>query len=107
MLLLDSLHQTGPRRLERDIRRFILDVYRSQEKEENSDSIAKIPLLLPKVPQQTNGEECGIYVLYFIHLFMHSVPSSYTQEGWPCFLNEDWFTVEELESFRKEIYASS
>ncbi|KAG6516623.1 probable ubiquitin-like-specific protease 2A [Zingiber officinale] len=105
MLLLDSLHETEPRRLEQDIRRFILDVYRSQEKEENSDSIAKIPLFLPEVPQQTNGEACGIYVLYFIHLFIHSIPSSYTQEGWPCFLNKDWFTVEELESFRKEIFA--
>ncbi|THU58811.1 hypothetical protein C4D60_Mb03t18390 [Musa balbisiana] len=106
MLLLDSLHKTDPRRLEPDIRRFVLDIYRSEEREENEDFLSEIPLLIPKVPQQKKGEECGIFVLYFLHLFMQNVPRSYTQEGCPCFVNEDWFKLEELESFHNEIHSA-
>ncbi|KAJ8493928.1 hypothetical protein OPV22_015649 [Ensete ventricosum] len=55
MLLLDSLHKTDPRRLEPDIRRFVLDIYRSEEREEDEDFLSEIPLLIPKVPQQKKG----------------------------------------------------
>ncbi|CAL9048218.1 unnamed protein product [Musa banksii] len=106
MLLLDSLHKTDPRRLEPDIRRFVLDIYRSEEREETEDFLSEIPLLIPKVPQQKKGEECGIFVLYFLHLFMQNVPRSYTEEGCPCFVNEDWFKLEELESFHNEIHSA-
>ncbi|XP_073013618.1 probable ubiquitin-like-specific protease 2A [Typha latifolia] len=107
MLLLDSLQGTGPKRLEPDIRRFVLDIYKSQGWKENKEFISKIPLLIPKVPQQTNGEECGAFVLYFIYLFLQSAPDNFTHEGYPYFLKEDWFSLEDLENFQEEINSFS
>ncbi|KAJ0976950.1 hypothetical protein J5N97_012424 [Dioscorea zingiberensis] len=105
MLLLDSLQQADPKKLEPDIRRFVLDIYGAEGRQEKEGVISKIPLLIPKVPQQKNGEECGIFVLFFIYLFVQNAPATFTLEGYPYFLKEDWFNLDELESFREKIYS--
>ncbi|XP_010248824.1 PREDICTED: uncharacterized protein LOC104591613 isoform X2 [Nelumbo nucifera] len=51
MLLLDSLEMTDPKRLEPDIRKFLLDIYRSEGRPEKEELISKIPLLVPKMKQ--------------------------------------------------------
>ncbi|MQM06477.1 hypothetical protein Taro_039304, partial [Colocasia esculenta] len=60
-------------------------------REVDKDIIAQIPLHVPKVPQQKNGEECGIFVLYFIHLFMRDAPKSECSEGYPVLEEVDKF----------------
>ncbi|XP_039117554.1 probable ubiquitin-like-specific protease 2A isoform X2 [Dioscorea cayenensis subsp. rotundata] len=105
MLLLDSLHKADPKRLEPDIRRFVLDICRTEAGDEMKEDIYKIPLLVPKVPQQRNGVDCGIFVLYYLHLFAQNAPAIFTLDGYPYFLKEDWFSPDDLESFRKEIYS--
>uniref|UniRef100_A0A0D9VWD7 Ubiquitin-like protease family profile domain-containing protein n=1 Tax=Leersia perrieri TaxID=77586 RepID=A0A0D9VWD7_9ORYZ len=42
--------------------RFIADIFKTEEREENEQFINKICLEFPEVPQQ-NADECGIYVL--------------------------------------------
>ncbi|KAG8388909.1 hypothetical protein BUALT_Bualt02G0174300 [Buddleja alternifolia] len=104
MLLLDSLHAIGPTRLEVLIRRLLVDVYESEERLENRKQLKKIPLLIPKVPQQNKGEECGFYVLYYISLFLESAPENFNvSEGYPYFMKSDWFSVEGVESFYKRL----
>ncbi|CAN1292392.1 Probable ubiquitin-like-specific protease 2A [Linum perenne] len=103
MLLLDSLENADPRRIEPSIRKFLLDIYKSEGRAETKQSIRKIPLLVPKVPQQTNDEECGRYVLYYIHLFMQAAPQSFSMEDYPNFMTRDWFTPECLEHFFEEL----
>ncbi|XP_039117536.1 probable ubiquitin-like-specific protease 2A [Dioscorea cayenensis subsp. rotundata] len=105
MLLLDSLQQADPGKLEPDIRRFVLDIYGAEARKEKEAVISKIPLFIPKVPQQRNGEECGIFVLYFIYLFVQNAPTSFSLDGYPYFLKEDWFAPDDLESFRKKIHS--
>ncbi|CAN1192971.1 Probable ubiquitin-like-specific protease 2A [Linum perenne] len=103
MLLLDSLENADPRRIEPSIRKFLLDIYKSEGRAETKQSIRKIPLLVPKVPQQTNDEECGRYVLYYVHLFMQAAPQSFSMEDYPNFMTRDWFTPECLEHFFEEL----
>lgn len=103
MLLLDSFHKLDPSRLEPDIRRFVLDIFRLQGRKDKEESISEIPLLIPKVPQQNNGEECGMFVLYFIYRFLQSAPVNFNMEGYPYFLTDDWFALEDVENFQKEI----
>ncbi|XP_039133206.1 probable ubiquitin-like-specific protease 2A [Dioscorea cayenensis subsp. rotundata] len=100
MLLLDSLHQANPKRLEPDIRRFVLDICRTEARDENKTAISKIPLLIPNVPQQRNGVDCGIFVLYYIYLFVQNVPTNFALDGYPYFLKEDWFCQDDIENFR-------
>lgn len=86
------------------------------------------------MPQQRNGEECGIFVLYFINLFLQSAPENFSiLKGYPYFVSslfsdmvhygqhflfsgiissnflefqmkEDWFDFEGLENFSKQIH---
>ncbi|CAI9105987.1 OLC1v1005037C2 [Oldenlandia corymbosa var. corymbosa] len=106
VLLLDSLQQTNPRWLEPGIRKFILDIYHTYGIPATMESIRKIPFLIPKVPQQRNGEECGTFVLYYIKLFIENAPQDFSicgPKGYPYFMKEDWFTLEEFDSFWKEL----
>ncbi|KAG8388911.1 hypothetical protein BUALT_Bualt02G0174500 [Buddleja alternifolia] len=106
MLLLDSLHAMGPLRLEPLIRRFVSDIYDTEDRVEDKYLIQEIPLLVPKVPQQRNGHECGVFVLYYANLFLESAPENFSvtkAEGFPYFMNEDWFTEEELEEFYEKL----
>lgn len=99
MLLLDSLESADPKRLEPDIRKFVSDIYRTEERLETRQCIRKIPLLVPQVPQQRNDWECGNFVLYFIKLFMDSAPENFTVEDYPYFMKRDWFTLKGLDCF--------
>ncbi|PIN22859.1 Ulp1 peptidase [Handroanthus impetiginosus] len=74
MLLLDSLQDANSKQLEPGIRRFVFDIFKKEERPEKNELINKIPLLIPKVPQQKGGEECGFFVLYYIHLFLDKAP---------------------------------
>ncbi|KAK4419681.1 hypothetical protein Salat_2381000 [Sesamum alatum] len=104
MLLLDSLHAIGPTRLEPLIRRLLFDIHDREEKLESKEQLRKMPLLIPKVPQQRKGEECGFYVLYYINLFLESAPENFdVSEGYPYFMKKDWFTAEGVESFYQRL----
>uniref|UniRef100_A0A2N9FIK6 Ubiquitin-like protease family profile domain-containing protein n=1 Tax=Fagus sylvatica TaxID=28930 RepID=A0A2N9FIK6_FAGSY len=103
MLLLDSLEKANPRRLEPEIRKFVLDIYKAEGRLETKDSIYRIPLLVPEVPQQRNDVECGSFVLYFINLFVESAPEDFSMESYPYFMKKNWFTPEGLESFCKKM----
>uniref|UniRef100_A0A2P2JAB8 Ubiquitin-like protease family profile domain-containing protein n=1 Tax=Rhizophora mucronata TaxID=61149 RepID=A0A2P2JAB8_RHIMU len=98
MLLLDSLEMANPRRLEPEIRKFVLDIYRSGGRPEDKQLISHIPLLVPKVPQQRNGEECGKYVLHFINLFVQEAPENFSVEDYPYFMKDNWFGPEGVEN---------
>ncbi|OAY32221.1 probable ubiquitin-like-specific protease 2A isoform X1 [Manihot esculenta] len=103
MLLLDSLQMAGPRRLEPAIRKFVFDIYKSEGRPESRQSISQIPLLVPKVPQQRNDEECGNYVLYFISLFVQQAPENFSMKNYPSFMTDKWFNLEGLEKFCEKL----
>ncbi|RVW75312.1 hypothetical protein CK203_055343 [Vitis vinifera] len=104
MLLLDSLQMANPKRLEPNIRKFVFDIYKEEGRPESKQLISKIPLLVPKVPQQRNGEECGNFVLYFINLFMDGAPENFSvSEGYPYFMKKNWFGPEALEHFFRKL----
>ncbi|KAG5620817.1 hypothetical protein H5410_006035 [Solanum commersonii] len=100
MLLLDSLHMANPERFDPGIRKFVVDLFKAEQRPETKDQIMKIPLMIPKVPQQRNDEDCGNFVLYYINLFLESAPENFSiSKGYPYFMTEDWFTPERLECF--------
>ncbi|XP_023542735.1 probable ubiquitin-like-specific protease 2A [Cucurbita pepo subsp. pepo] len=101
MLLLDSLQEANPRRLEPEIRKFVMDIFKDDGRCKNLKVIGDIPLMVPKVPQQKNGEECGKFVLYFIHLFMKAAPEKFSIKDYPYFMKENWFTEEGVCQFFK------
>lgn len=104
LLLLDSLHAIGPKRLEPLIRRLLSDIYKIEGRMETREQLKKMPLLIPKVPQQKKGEECGYIVLYYVSLFVEYAPENFSaSNGYPYFMNKEWFTAEGLESFYKRL----
>ncbi|KAL9225129.1 hypothetical protein vseg_001087 [Gypsophila vaccaria] len=104
ILLLDSLQNADPKRLEPEIRKFVVDIYKSEGRPENKKEISQIPFRIPKVPQQRDSEKCGSYVLYFIKLFMENAPKNFSiADSYPYFMKPDWFGLDDLESFRKKL----
>ncbi|XP_027904796.1 probable ubiquitin-like-specific protease 2B [Vigna unguiculata] len=101
MLLLDSLEMANPRRLEPEIRRFVLDIYESMDRPETRRIVSQIPFLVPEVPQQRDGNECGFFVLYFINLFLKHAPDNFSMEGYPYFMKKDWFSFDGLDRFHE------
>ncbi|XP_071911977.1 ubiquitin-like-specific protease 1C isoform X5 [Coffea arabica] len=100
MILLDSLHMADPKRLEPLIRKFVMDIYKNEKRPETKELIRKIPLLVPSIPQQIDDKKCGYFVLYYIYLFIKNAPEKFgIDEGYPYFMTEDWFTLEELDGF--------
>ncbi|XP_027339070.1 uncharacterized protein LOC113852876 isoform X4 [Abrus precatorius] len=49
MLLLDSLEMANPRRLEPEIRRFVVDIFKTGDRPETKPLVSQIPLLVPKM----------------------------------------------------------
>ncbi|MQL84287.1 hypothetical protein Taro_016803, partial [Colocasia esculenta] len=86
MLLLDSLHSADPTRLFSEIKKFVFAIYAAKGREESEEEIASIPLLVPQVPQQVNGTECGFFVLCYIYLFIKSAPHSFSLNDYPYFV---------------------
>ncbi|KAK7411047.1 hypothetical protein VNO78_02398 [Psophocarpus tetragonolobus] len=103
MLLLDSLEIANPRRLEPEIRRFVLDIYKIGSRPETKHAVSQIPFLVPKVPQQRDGNECGFFSLYFINLFLELAPDNFSMEEYPYFMKKDWFTFEDLDRFYEKL----
>ncbi|KAA3486042.1 putative ubiquitin-like-specific protease 2A isoform X2 [Gossypium australe] len=104
MLLLDSLQMSDPLRLEADVRRFMFDIYKAEGRPENKQMIYQVPLLVPKVPQQRNGKECGNFVLYFINLFVKNAPENFNIDDYPYFMKNDWFNAEAVERFCERLH---
>ncbi|XP_042001120.1 probable ubiquitin-like-specific protease 2B isoform X2 [Salvia splendens] len=106
LLLLDSLQGMDPKRLEPSIRRLLIDIYESEERTESKKELQKIPLWIPEVPQQKEGNECGFYVLFYIRCFIDSPPQSFNvSKGNPNMMGKDWFTNDQVENFCKELEA--
>ncbi|XP_051179797.1 uncharacterized protein [Lolium perenne] len=99
MLLLDSLKTTNPIKLRSAIERLVVDILKTEERQDSEQFINEVHLEFPEVPQQT-GDECGIYVLFFIYCFLlnEKLGEDFSQ------LSKDvMFNSEELEKFQKDI----
>ena len=86
--------------------RFVVDIFRAEGKPENLNILKRIPLLVPKVPQQINDQECGNFVLYFINLFMENAPQNFSMDSYPYFMEKNWFAFEALDCFIQKLYSS-
>ncbi|KAJ4837129.1 hypothetical protein Tsubulata_030658 [Turnera subulata] len=82
---------------------FVWDIYRTEGRPETKQMVSKIPLLVPKVPQQKNDVDCGKFVLYFIKLFMQDAPENFNMEDYPYFMDSTWFTLEGVENFWEKL----
>ncbi|MQM22494.1 hypothetical protein Taro_055547 [Colocasia esculenta] len=89
MILLDSLHMAEPLSKEPNIRRFVRELYKASGRMETGSAINSIPLLLPKVSQQSGGEECDVFMLYYMFLFAMNAPKSFSRTSYPYFRKYD------------------
>ncbi|MQM05501.1 hypothetical protein Taro_038312, partial [Colocasia esculenta] len=90
IMLLDSLHSIDPTKL---------DIYATKKKAVIADAMSSIDISIPSVPQQTNGTECGFFVLYYIYHFIQNDPLTFSLDDYPSFLTCDWFSRAEFEKF--------
>ncbi|CAM0874857.1 unnamed protein product [Alopecurus aequalis] len=99
MLLLDSLKTTNQIKLQSAIKRLIVDILKTEERQDSEQFINEVHLEFPEVPQQT-GDDCGIYVLFFIYCFLQNEKLG---EDFSQLSKDVMFNSEELEKFQKDI----
>ncbi|XP_047085529.1 ubiquitin-like-specific protease 2 [Lolium rigidum] len=99
MLLLDSLKTTNPVKLRSAIKRLVVDILKTEDRQDSEQFINEVHLEFPEVPQQT-GDECGIYVLFFIYCFLLNGKLG---EDFSQLSKDVMFNSEELEKFQKDI----
>ncbi|EPS60553.1 hypothetical protein M569_14251, partial [Genlisea aurea] len=104
ILLLDSLGYGNKSYVEPSIRsRFVSQFYERKRPKETPQDLKSIPILCPKVPKQRGATECGIYVLFYIHLFLKMAPDVFKTESFPYFMTPNWFTTPDINNFAREI----
>ncbi|XP_047085288.1 uncharacterized protein LOC124696627 [Lolium rigidum] len=99
MLLLDSLKTTDLANVPSTIKRFIVDILKSEERPDIEQFINEVHLEFPEVPRQT-GDDSGIYVLFFIHC---SLQNEKPGEDFSQLPKDVMFNSEELGKFQKDI----
>ncbi|MQL93364.1 hypothetical protein Taro_026009 [Colocasia esculenta] len=85
IMLVDSLHSIDPTKLVRPIQRFFKDIYATKNKTVIADAMSSIDISVPSVPQQINGTECELFVLYYIYHFIQNDPPSFSLDDYPFF----------------------
>ncbi|KAK1399085.1 hypothetical protein POM88_008948 [Heracleum sosnowskyi] len=102
MILLDSLEGLFKNEVEVTMSSLLHMLYEGRFSSTND--FAKIKLVIPKVPTQTNDTTCGFYVLFYMTLFLKEFPDIFdSTAGYPACLNKDWFTLEEFDSFHSSL----
>ncbi|RLN28167.1 putative ubiquitin-like-specific protease 2B [Panicum miliaceum] len=66
------------------------------------DVLASIIKKIAKVPQQNNGYDSGIFMLYYIERFISEAPERFTEDKL-CMFNESWFKPEDASELRHTI----
>ncbi|MQL85049.1 hypothetical protein Taro_017564, partial [Colocasia esculenta] len=87
IMLLDSFHSIDPTKLVRPIQRFLKDIYATKNKTAIANAMSSIDISIPSVTQQTNGTECGFFVLYYIYHFIQNDPPSFSLDDYPSFVS--------------------
>ncbi|EPS64714.1 hypothetical protein M569_10069, partial [Genlisea aurea] len=103
ILLLDSLGYGNRSYVEPVIRRFLNHFYERKRPKVTPQDLKSIPLLCPKIPKQKGASECGIYVLFYTHLFLKMAPEVFKRESFPYFMTPNWFTDDDIKRFAREI----
>ncbi|XP_057773822.1 ubiquitin-like-specific protease 1C isoform X2 [Salvia miltiorrhiza] len=117
MLHLDSLHSDFHRchvseSIFNNVRSFLVEEWELLKKEglpelplaENiwNELSQRIGQKVLKVPQQTNGYDCGLFVLFFIERFINDVPERLKTQHLDM-LQKEWFKPEEASELRSRI----
>lgn len=63
---------------------------------------ARIIIKKVEVPQQTNTYDCGLFVLYFMELFLKAAPERFKMKDLEMF-GKKWFKPEDPSAMREKI----
>ncbi|XP_073983453.1 sentrin-specific protease 6-like isoform X2 [Rhodnius prolixus] len=101
ILIFDSLAGASRSRVCATLREYLEVEYKVRHKGRKRDfSKDTIRGAVPKVPQQTNYTDCGLYVLQYVETFFQKPITNYRM---PIKMLKDWFTPEVVSRKRYEI----
>lgn len=97
MILLDSL-QVAEQNYEFLIRHFVRDLLIIEGRSKQAERVHEYPLLIPMVPQQPSGEDCGYYVLFYAMKFIQEAPHKFSfSTGYAYFMTKTWFVLHDID----------
>lgn len=95
ILILDSMgtQNKSETTLCNRLRRYLNEEWAEKTKEPKHPTLNfdKMKLLCPKVPEQPNIIDCGVYLLKFAHEFCALPPKTFDKSGIDATIHPDWF----------------
>ncbi|XP_075233482.1 uncharacterized protein LOC142331448 isoform X2 [Lycorma delicatula] len=100
ILIFDSLAGASRARVVATLRDYLRIEYRAKHGCDRDFSNNVMKGASPKVPQQTNYTDCGLYVLQYVEAFFQNPITDYNV---PIKMLQNWFTADEVSRKRFEI----
>jgi len=100
MLVLDSLEDGQKESVCDDLRSYLTSEWTEKMKTTREFTTSTMPGFCPRIPQQNNLTDCGLFLLEYVESFFKKPLSNYTT---PIESLADWFSVEKVDNKRENI----
>jgi len=100
MLVLDSLEDGLKDSVCSDLRSYLTREWKEKMKTTREFTTTTMPGFCPKIPQQDNLTDCGLFLLEYVESFFKDPISSYIP---PIVSLENWFSMEKVNNKRENI----
>jgi len=100
MLVLDSLEDGMKESVCDDLRSYLTSEWTEKMKTTREFTTSTMPGFCPRVPQQNNLTDCGLFLLEYVESFFKKPLSNYTT---PIVSLADWFSMEKVNNKRENI----
>jgi len=102
--VLDSLGHS-PTTVFKQLRQYLGEEWADKKKNQPPRTFKKENILgtVPKVPNQDNYSDCGVFVLKYVEQFCAGLPEDLTKKGVEEAIGPNWFKLEEIKTKREDI----
>ena len=100
MLVLDSLEDGLKDSVCNDLRSYLTSEWKEKMKTTREFTTSTMPGFCPRILQQSNLTDCGLFLLEYVESFFKKPLTNYTT---PIGSLEDWFSMEKVDSKRENI----
>ena len=100
MLVLDSLEDGLKDSVCEDLRSYLTSEWKEKMKSTSKFSTSNMPSFCPKIPQQDNLTDCGLFLLEYVESFFKEPITNFST---PLISLSNWFTREKVNRKREDI----
>lgn len=105
ILILDSLGSSRDSKIASSIRQMMSEEAKKRDREVVDFDASNLTVYHPRVPQQPNYTDCGLYLLHYVEKFCLDLPADVSKSSVSggSLMGDDWFPASEVSGKRRTI----